>query len=182
MKEGAGVTDTDMQDWYLLDTLDSEAAPEFGEVLKDGRSQEEDQEPVDTSYLPQLKAGRVNSWDPRLIIDLNLALDPVPEILERYGLTGADLESMMGNPAFRKDLAVMAREIREDGVSFKRKAATQAEAYLEVLDAIVVSPVTPAGVRHDCIKSVVKWGELEPKESKDTNGTNGAVINVQINF
>ena len=172
----------DMQDWFLLDTLDSEETPEFGEVLEDGQSQAEHQDPVAPSYLPQLKAGRVNSWDPRLIIDLNLALDPVPEILERYGLTDIDLDLLMSNPVFRKDLAVMSREMRENGVSFQRKAATQAEAYLETLDSIVTAPTTPANVRLDGIKSVVKWGNLESKETKDNNAANGAVINVQINF
>ncbi len=172
-------SEQDLQDWFLLDDLEPGETP--GQVEVDAVTvADEGSLQTTTQYLntPQ----KINAWDPRLIIDLNLGLDPLEDILTRYDLTPAQLETLNDNPVFRKDLNITAREMREGGISFSRKAATQAESYLEVLDEIVTNPLTPASTRLAGINNVVKWGNLEPKDVKDTGAAGGATVNVQINF
>lgn len=169
----------DLQDWFLLDTLMPEILP--AESFQDDDHPDYEEQQL-TTTRPLNSAQQVNAWDPRLIIDLNLGLDPIAEILTRYGLTAEQLEALNNNALFRKDLNITAREMREGGITFTKKSAVQAEAYLEVLDNIVTDPRTPASTRLAGIKDVVRWGNLEPKESKQEGGAGGAQINVQINF
>lgn len=136
---------------------------------------------IHTSHLPShLIRGAANRWDPRLILDLALAIEPLEEILPRYELSIDEFDLLAKTPVFRKELALMIREVREEGLSFSRKAQFQAESYLEVLDSMVYSELTPANIRLEAIRSTVKWGNLEKSDKED--GIAGGTINVQINF
>jgi hypothetical protein len=124
-----------------------------------------------------------NPWDPRLVVDLALAIDPLEEILQRFTLTEAHYERLLTIPAFRRDLALTMRELRENGVTFSKKAAVQAEAYLLDLDEMVQDRSIAASTRLDAIKSVVAWGKLDPKNDKATGDVNqGVQVNLSINF
>jgi hypothetical protein len=126
-------------------------------------------------------SSKTSPWDPRLVVDLALEIDAIPTILERYGLTEDAFNTLSEVPAFRRELALTMREVREDGLSFASKARVQAETYLEELDRMVYAPDTPAGVRLDCIKSVVTWGRLLPQEAKqDTTNATQVVVNINI--
>lgn len=143
--------------------------------------QEEDlREPTSLDLLrPQ---SPTNPWDPRLVLDLAIGVDALDEILLRYGLTEQEFSILSETMAFRRELAMAMRDARENGAPFAQKAKVQAEAYLEVLDDLVYSNATPANVRLEAIRSIVKWGRLEPpKESKD-DAVNATQINVSINF
>ena len=134
------------------------------------------------TWAPANGVPNVNPWDPRLVLDLALAIEDTEPILYRYDLTEGDYDALMRTPAFRRDLALTMREVRENGLSFKHKARIQAESYLEVLDQLVYSAATPASTRLDGIKQAVTWGALVPKESKDGDGQQAQAINIQINF
>lgn len=125
---------------------------------------------------------QTNLWDPRLILDLAVDVDGLPEILLRYGLSIEEYNMLSETQAFRRELALAMREIRENGVSFSNKAKIQAESYLSIVDELVYSNETPASVRLEAIRSAVKWGKLEPKEDKAGDSGNQQTINVQINF
>ena len=120
-------------------------------------------------------------WDPRLTLDLAIGVDDLDTILERYALTKGQFNNLSDLPAFKRDLAEVMRDVREKGVPFKTKAKIQAEVYLELIDKMVFDENVPAGVRLDAIKSVVKWGDLEPTNLKDDGAISNAV-NIQINF
>jgi hypothetical protein len=139
--------------------------------------------PIFSDYTPHTtKQANPNPWDPRMVVDLALAVDALPDILLRYNLSKTEFENLASNPIFRRDLAVTTREVRENGLQFQRKARVQADIYLETLDNLVHSEATPAGVRLDAIKSVVRWGDLEPKDDKKDEAGSANNINIQINF
>ena len=153
--------------------------------LLSGDYDEPQSSPVDLagrSTPVPLKREAVNRWDPRLILDLALGVEDLDTVLPRYNLTPDDYETLAHSPIFRRELALTIRDVRENGLPFKAKARVQAEAYLEVLDALVYSDGTPASTRLEAIKSTVAWGGLIPKESKEETGATGSTINVQINF
>ncbi len=122
-----------------------------------------------------------NQWDPRFILDLAVGVDDLPEILLRYGLTLQEYELLSQTSAFRRDLALTIRDVRENGASFSLKAKTQAEDYLKVLDSMVYADDTPAGVRLEAIRSTVKWGKLETDKNTDQGNQNNQ-ININISF
>lgn len=124
----------------------------------------------------------VNQWDPRLIIDLAVGVDALPEILDRYDLSLDEFNALSQTQVFRRELALVIRDVRENGLSFTQKARVQAESYLEVMDQLVYDVATPASTRLEAIRSMVKYGKLEPKEDKEGGGTNAQQINIQISF
>lgn len=122
-----------------------------------------------------------NLWDPRLTIDIATGLDALPDILTRYDLTHEAFERLSDTPAFRKELAMAMREVRENGLAFPKKCATQAELYLERLDQLVYDAATPASTILSIVTWMAKMAGLEPKESKSEN-QNNTQINVSISF
>ena len=122
-----------------------------------------------------------NPWPPKLVIDLALGLDHLDDILAAHGLTRPQYDRLTEIPTFRRELASTMRDLRENGVPFARKAAIQAESYLVNLDEMVHDLDVPASTRLEAIKSVVKWGKLEPKEDKGQD-SGGNTVNLCINF
>lgn len=57
-----------------------------------------------------------------------------------------------------------------------------AESYLEQVNEMVENRELGATIRLDAIKSVVKWGGLEPQTSKDANQSPQPQFNIQINL
>jgi hypothetical protein len=122
-------------------------------------------------------------WDAKLVFDLALEIDDLPTILERYGLEEADITRLLRVPAFRRELAGMVRDIRENGVSFTSKARLQAEDYLQIVDEMVYAPDTPASVKTDLIKTTAKWaGFGQEKGDLNNNGSGKGSIEINIKF
>lgn len=138
-------------------------------------------QPAVTNALKPYQPKSTNLYDPRMILDLAIAVDDITVILPRYGLTEAEFNILSETPVFRRELAMAMREARENGLPFANKAKYQAESYLEVLDELVYSAETPASVRLEAIRSTVKWARLEQPTGAEAQG-NAPQINVQINF
>jgi hypothetical protein len=136
--------------------------------------------PAPRSKIGQQPAA-TNAWDPRLILDLALRVDSLDDILARYSLTRQEYDKLSDVPAFRRDLAVTIRDVRENGATFRQKAKIQAESYLDVLDELVYADDTSANVRLDAIKFAVRCADLEPKETK-AEAQNATQVNVNINL
>ena len=123
-----------------------------------------------------------NKWDPRLLLDLVIAVDHLDDILERYGLSHEEYSILSSNVVFRRELASIMRDVRENGASFRAKARIQAESYLPVVDDMIWDREIAPSTRLDAVKSVVRWGDLEPKEKKEQTQQTQPQINVQILF
>lgn len=124
-----------------------------------------------------------NPWDPRMIVDLALNIEPLGSILECYGVDQATYDHLCTVPSFRRDLAVTMRELRENGLSYAKKAAVQAESYLLDVDEMIQDKSVPSSTRLSAIQWVTKMGRLEPREEKvDAGGASGTTVNLQINF
>ena len=155
---------------YIPASVDSDLVPYTTKHPASDRS---------TNPYPHTKS--TNQWDPRMILDLAIAVDDITVILPRYGLTEAEFNILSETPVFRRELAMAMREARENGLPFANKAKYQAESYLEVLDELVYSAETPASVRLEAIRSTVKWARLEQPTGAEAQG-NAPQISVQINF
>ena len=123
-----------------------------------------------------------NKWDPRLLLDLVIAVDSLEVILDRYDLSREEYNILSSNLVFRRELAATMRDIRENGASFRAKARIQAESYLPVVDEMVWDIDIAPSTKLDAIKSIVRWGDLEPKDKKEQVQQTAPQINVQILF
>jgi hypothetical protein len=120
-------------------------------------------------------------WPNRLAFDIALGDDP-EEARLHYELSEDEFLRIIHHPAFRKEVADHARDIRENGISFKSKARLFAETYLAEVDEIVGNREIGATIRLDAIKSVVKWAGLEPQATKNAEASTQPQFNIQINL
>lgn len=97
-----------------------------------------------------------------LPLELALNTSPLHEILAAYELTPTQFKSILNNPSFRKEHEQYQEELKTEGFSFRQKAKSQAEAYLQVAWDLVNNPLTPAAVKADMIKQTVRWSRLDP--------------------
>ena len=113
-------------------------------------------------------------WPPRLPFDVALGESP-ERLCTIYDLTPEQLNTFYHTPAFRREVAQNEREISEHGITFKRKAALQAEMYLENIHDMVTDSSVAASVKLAAVQSLVKWGGLEPKDIKSDSATSNNV-------
>ena len=165
----------------LSDAFDEMQIPEefTGELVS---SESTDLVIRDGETFPPAQPESTNPWDPRLILDLAIGVDGLDEILPRYDLSEQEFMILSETKPFRRELAVTMRDVRENGIPFTQKAKVQAESYLEVIDELVYSTATPANTRLEAIRSMVKWGKLEPVKDTKDDALNATQINIAINF
>ncbi len=96
-----------------------------------------------------------------LALDLVLEVGPLKEILESYSLTPENFKTILANRAFRTEYEKLKEEMQTEGWSFRKKAASQAELYLNLVYRMVSSDQTPAAVRSELIRHTVKWAGLD---------------------
>ena len=164
-----------MNDDYLIDDTLLDEPPHH--LLQEG-SEPDQLLPSTYRTSPQT----TNPWDPRLLLDLAISVEPLAHILPRYGLDEHAYALLLDNQLFRKELAMMMRDVQENGATFKAKSRIQAEGYLPVIDELIYSQETPSSIRLQAIQSVVKWGDLEPRPSAQASEGPASTITVQINF
>ncbi len=119
----------------------------------------------DTTPPPVVTPVAKSSWPARLPFDVAMG-ESNEKLCELYDITMEVLNGYFLCQPFRREVSLHAKEIQEHGITFKAKARLQAEEYLLDLDAIVHAPDIPPSVRLEAIKSVVRWGGLEPAPLK----------------
>lgn len=132
---------------------------------------------VETDYQPLIPSEA--AFDSRLIFEVALGFKPYTEIYPRYNLTEIDWLRISRQPSFRNAVIKKQDEIAEEGISYRLKARTQAEAYLKDLHLLIKNPTTSPNVRLEAIKYITKVSDLEPKPNKEDTGT---TFNLQINL
>jgi len=136
----------------------------------------------DSLPVPQfLGADRANPWPPHLILDLALGMNEPIEVAEAHNLSPEALARLYENPTFRKELAQVSREVRENGVSFSTRAAALAEDGLTTMYHVLHNPETPASTRLAIFDALAKYGKLTPEKAKEDT-TNATQINVNISL
>lgn len=96
-----------------------------------------------------------------LALDLVLEVGPLKEILDSYEISPENFRKILANHAFRTEYEKLKEEMQTEGWSFRKKAASQAELYLNLVYRMVSSDQTPAAVRSELIRHTVKWAGLD---------------------
>lgn len=121
----------------------------------------------------------VTRWNDRLAFEFALALEgsgePLGDIAKAHNLSLPDLQAIGTDPVFLRRVDAYRTDIKDKGLTFRLKARAQAEELLRTSWLLIHSPDVSPAVKADLIKSTVKWGGLEPKESTISTGDSGGV-------
>ncbi len=123
----------------------------------------------------------VTPWPAKLPLELALGGEPTLNTLERYGVTEDDYAKWSLMPAFRRALSEAMKEMREQGLPFKRLCASIAEDFLGELDSKLHDPTIGFALKLDAFKTVTKLGGLEIQPVKEASNQANQV-NIQINL
>ena len=118
-------------------------------------------------------------WNDRLAFDIALTLEgsgeSLNEITARHNITANDILVFNADPIFLKKVEHYRNEVREKGLTFRLKARAQAEELLTTSWLLIHDPAVSPAVKADLIKSTVKWGGLEPKDTGAASADTGGV-------
>ena len=119
-----------------------------------------------------------STWSEALITDLALGTS-VDTILEVYDLQFHQLQDLLTNPAFSKQVAEAKVEMSRTGVTFELKARIQADKLLDTSWALIHNPSTPANVKADLIKNTVRWAGFD-KGATAEGGKGGFSLTINL--
>ena len=118
-------------------------------------------------------------WNDRLAFDIALTLEgsgeSLNEITARHNITANDILVFNADPIFLKKVEHYRNEVREKVLTFRLKARAQAEELLTTSWLLIHDPAVSPAVKADLIKSTVKWGGLEPKDTSASASAEGGV-------
>lgn len=128
-------------------------------------------------------AGALSGSDARLIWEVVANISPLPDILNRYGLTQADFAKKLRAPLFQ----AAYKEVRQAWSSdlnvqqrVKLKAGLLLEDSLEDLMLIVKDPQMATQPKLDAIKQLTTIAQADGKNQKGEGG--GSRFTVKINI
>ena len=119
-------------------------------------------------------------WPATLPLEVALKSHDLGDVLEAYGITPERWQTLKVDPLFVADVQFYHDELKKDGMSFKLKARLQSEELLKTAWKMIHDAVTPAAVRADMLKFVVRVAGLDA--SKDGPASMGNVMGLQINI
>jgi len=139
-------------------------------------------DPVEANLPATTAAPPLTPWPTRLPIDLAMGVETHEQVLLRHGVSAEDYQQWAMTLAFRRVIAEAAKEVRDNGLTFKRMCAAIAEDFLGEIDAKLHDPELGFVTKMDTFKTVAKLGGLEPKEDKAATSQNANMVNIQINL
>lgn len=124
-------------------------------------------------------ADPLHPHDLQLIFELALDIAPYADIATRYDMTVEALEAFAAHPIVSRQIAHKRAELDRSGHLFRAKCAVMAEEGLVDLWHIFNNVETPRALRFDIHRQLVKWADLEPKQSA---GPTGPGFSISINL
>lgn len=116
--------------------------------------------PASENFAPN---GALNDIDARLILELVAKIDPVAQILERYGLTKEELQTKLGSPIFKSAFLEASRAWKSNPNMKERirmKAGALLEDTLQDIFMIIRNGQLPASQRLEGTKQLASLAGL----------------------
>ncbi len=112
--------------------------------------------------------------NPTMAFEVALGMLSLDEIAKKHGIPAQELREYAANPHFDKMVKDFKADLEAHGVSFRLKAALQAEIYMDTtLWAMANDPTTPSQTKLDFFKQLTRVGGLEPKPAAGSEGGPG---------
>lgn len=153
-----------------------EITPEqFGEILPPISAKP----PAPVRQLNPHDPSIIEPWPRTLPLEVALGLTDNPEtVCKAYKLTADEWFHLQHDPDFLAAVAEEREGLKKDGATFQKKAALQAEVYLQTAWKLIHDPDTPAPQKADLIKSTIRWAGYDNKDSVNVGTQVGLSINL----
>lgn len=132
-----------------------------------------------SNYRPDKGLHRLN-LPTEVVVALAIGADDPYNILTGYGFSERMVEIISTDPAIQKAVDAKRRELQREGYTFRLKAALAAEMLLDEVVTTALDPKATLATKHDVLKTLAKFGNLEPKEDKQAVAPTGFQVNIQI--
>lgn len=122
------------------------------------------------------------TWPVTFPIELALRTSTPKAICESYGITREEFDELLETPAFVDELRSWSEKLKQEGMSFKIKAALQSEELLKTSWRMIhdASGRIPASVRADLLKFTVRVAGLDASKDQATQQPNAFQININL--
>lgn len=114
----------------------------------------------------------------RFYIDLAIGAAPVEDICATYGLDPDAVKELAGDAEFDTRFFQAKQSVEDDGRAFRARCRAAVHRAVPTMEQIVNDDEAPANVRVEAFKALVKFGQLEPKETQAQGG--GAHLTLTI--
>jgi|AntAceMinimDraft_5_1070358.scaffolds.fasta_scaffold19505_2 hypothetical protein len=105
---------------------------------------------------------------------------PVHEVLAAEGISQQEYDAIKTNPTFTGYVTTYVNELTDSGFSFAAKCRLLAEDLLKDSYQMAKDVDIPAAVRAKIVENLVKWGDLEPRKTVETQTGAGYSITINI--
>ena len=122
-----------------------------------------------------------SKFEHKIEFEVAMKYEPLATVMERYDVTLEHMMLLKTHKPFLLAVKQFQREIQEQGITFKMKAKMLAEDLIDTAYLMSKDLTTPASVRMDGIKNIVRWAELEPQKNKEDTGSMPTFA-IQINL
>lgn len=107
--------------------------------------------------------------------------DHLDDFLVPFGITPAQLDSIMDHPAFQRAYHDAKAFVKENGTKgFKVRSRFYAECLVDDMYQIAKNPKTDPSLRLKLFESIAKFADLDPSAHKKTQGDMGTTISINI--
>ena len=122
------------------------------------------------------------TYDPKLPLDIALAPQQLPEILDHYGLTQWDYDRLLEHTTFKRDLTRWRQEVGKEGFTLRLKALGLAEEHLPNMVALLSDADTPSATRVKVYELLLGMGGVATKAEATPSVPPGNAIQININL
>ncbi len=112
-------------------------------------------------------------------LEVAIGVNTFEEVCDNYGLSPADVEALETDPMFGRRLRQAKTSVEEDGRAFRARCRNIVSNNLITVEGLMRDPDTSPSVQLEAFKTLVKYGELEPR-AVETQGSGGPSLTLTI--
>ena len=133
-------------------------------------------EPLEYQWRPRAMV----NFPSEMVVALAQGMEDPLDIAARFGITAEQWEKWSVYPPLKAAVSAKRAELEKNGWVVRTKAAMQAEMLMDQVFVQAMSNDVGLMQKLETLKTLIKVGNLEPKEDKNTQA--GAGFQIQINL
>ena len=133
-------------------------------------------EPLEYQWRPRAMV----NFPSEMVVALAQGLEDPLDIAARFGITAEQWEKWSEYPPLKAAVSAKRAELEKNGWVVRTKAAMQAEMLMDQVFVQAMSNDVGLMQKLETLKTLIKVGNLEPKEDKNTQAGTGFQININL--
>lgn len=133
-------------------------------------------EPLEYQWRPRAMV----NFPSEMVVALAQGMEDPLDIAARFGITAEQWEKWSEYPPLKAAVSAKRAELEKNGWVVRTKAAMQAEMLMDQVFVQAMSNDVGLMQKLETLKTLIKVGNLEPKEDKTTQAGTGFQININL--